>query len=124
MKYERPNIGLVIEQKINELGITKSELARRINIPNQNINRLLEKSSIDTDKLILICEALDYDFFSCFKSGNENYNRAIANGNSSVAAVNSQVSLESETILKERVKNLEQIIAEKERLINVLMNNK
>ena len=45
------NIGLAIEQRINELGITKSEFGRRIGIPNQNVNRVLSKSSIDSDKL-------------------------------------------------------------------------
>lgn len=123
MKYERPNIGLLIEQKINELGLNKSELARRINVPNQNINRLLEKSSIDTDKLVQISEALDFDFFDYFHIKEKDIN-AIANGHSSVAAINSSVTMESNGILKERVKYLEELLAEKERLITVLMERK
>ena len=35
------NVGLAIEQRINELGITKSEFGRRIGIPNQNGARSL-----------------------------------------------------------------------------------
>lgn len=62
------NVGLAIEQRINELGITKSEFGRRIGIPNQNVNRILSKSSIDSDKLVEICNALDYDFFKLFSS--------------------------------------------------------
>lgn len=62
------NLGLAIEQRINELGITKSEFGRRIGIPNQNVNRLLSKSSIDSDKLVEICKALDFDFFKLFSS--------------------------------------------------------
>lgn len=62
------NVGLAIEQRINELGITKSEFGRRIGIPNQNVNRVLSKSSIDSDKLVDICNALDYDFFKLFSS--------------------------------------------------------
>jgi len=33
------NIGLAIEQRVNELGISKSELARRLGIAQQNVNK-------------------------------------------------------------------------------------
>ena len=36
MKIEKVNIGLTIEQKMNELDISKSELSRRIGIANLN----------------------------------------------------------------------------------------
>jgi transcriptional regulator with XRE-family HTH domain len=67
MKYEKVNIGLCIEQRMNELGLNKSELARKLSISNQYINRLFAKESIDTDKLIAISEALDYDFFQLYR---------------------------------------------------------
>lgn len=60
------NIGLVIEQKINEKNISKSEFGRMIGIPQQNVNRILDKPNIDTDKLIKISEALNYNFFQEF----------------------------------------------------------
>lgn len=75
MKIEKVNIGLLIEQKMNELDISKSELARRAGIANQNINRMLERHSIDTEKLVVISEALDFNFFDCFHS----YKSASAN---------------------------------------------
>lgn len=62
MKFEKINIGLLIEQKMNELGVSKSEMARRSGIANQNINRVLERTSIDTDKLVAISEALNFNF--------------------------------------------------------------
>lgn len=71
MKYEKENIGLLIEQRMNELGINKSELARRIGMSSQYMNRLLEKSGVNTDKLISISEALDYDFFAHFRPVDE-----------------------------------------------------
>ena len=49
MKVERVNIGLSIEQRLNELGMSKSEFGRKIGIPQQNVNRILEKASIDGD---------------------------------------------------------------------------
>lgn len=73
------NVGLAIEQRINELGITKSEFGRRIGIPNQNVNRVLSKSSIDSDKLVEICNALDYDFFKLFSSSVEKNKTSLLN---------------------------------------------
>lgn len=63
MSIEKVDIGESIEQKLNELGISKSEFGRKIGIPQQNVNRILSKSSIDTDKLVAISEALDFNFF-------------------------------------------------------------
>lgn len=73
------NVGLAIEQRINELGITKSEFGRRIGIPNQNVNRVLSKSSIDSDKLVEICNALNYDFFKLFSSSVEENKTSLLN---------------------------------------------
>lgn len=80
------NIGLIIEQKLNELNISKSELARRIGIPNQNVNRILEKSSIDTDKLIKISKALDYNFFQEFISTDNDTDKTDGKIQNNVAA--------------------------------------
>ena len=63
---KKVNIGLLIEQRMNELGMSKSELSRRCGIMSQNINRVFAKQSIDTDKLIAISEALDFNFFDFF----------------------------------------------------------
>ena len=68
MSIEKVDIGESIEQKLNELGISKSEFGRKIGIPQQNVNRILSKSSIDTDKLVAISEALDFNFFDCFRT--------------------------------------------------------
>lgn len=119
------NIGLSIEQKLNELGINKSEFGRRIGVANQNVNRILERKSIDTDKLIEISNALGYNFFLEFI---EDANNAVANGDGSVAVSgnnNSNVVAGGETaLLKEQVKHLEELLAEKERLIQVLMEGR
>ena len=66
MNIERVNIGLSIEQKLNELGMSKSEFGRKIGVPQQNVNRILDKTSIDTDKLATISEASKCNFhFDC-----------------------------------------------------------
>lgn len=126
MKITKINIGLLIEQKINELGVTKSEFGRRIGIPQQNVNRILSKSSIDTDKLIVICDALRYNFFMDFIDESEApgvtaVNSAVATGN---GTANNSVNITTapsgdSALLAERVRSLEALVAEKERLIKV-----
>ena len=124
MNIERVNIGLSIEQKLNELGMSKSEFGRKIGVPQQNVNRILDKTSIDTDKLATISEALGYNFFKEYTddlsdtsmevslSGNNNQ----VNGNGAHNNINGDVSA---AIWEERVKSLEALLAEKERLIKV-----
>lgn len=124
MNIERVNIGLSIEQKLNELGMSKSEFGRKIGVPQQNVNRILDKTTIDTDKLATISEALGYNFFKEYTddlsdtsmevslAGNNNQ----VNGNGAHNNINGDVSA---AIWEERVKSLEALLAEKERLIKV-----
>lgn len=124
MRIERVNIGLVIEQRLNELCMSKSEFGRKIGIPQQNVNRILDKSSIDTDKLVTIGEALEYNFFKEYTddlSGTSNAvslsgNNNQVNGHGAHDNINGDVSA---AIWEERVKALEALLAEKERLIKV-----
>lgn len=124
MKFEKVNIGLLIEQKMNELDINKSEMARRSGIANQNINRVLERSSIDTDKLVAISEALNFNFFDCFRTIEEQGAATADNGGVAVAGngtahhITTNASADA-AVLQERIKSLEALLAEKERLIKV-----
>jgi transcriptional regulator with XRE-family HTH domain len=117
------NIGSIIERRINKLGLSKSEFGRRIGVPQQHVNRILEKESIDTDKLITISEALGYNFFleyldadvagtvTTTMSGNGNqWNGHGAHGN---------VNGSDTALLEERIKRLEEVLVEKERLIKL-----
>ena len=128
MKIERINIGLIIEQKLNELGMSKSEFGRKIGIPQQNVNRILDKSSIDTDKLITISEALGYNFFTEYEddlstkvakvslSGNNNQ----LNGHGAHGNINGGTTVDV-AVLEERIKAMQQLLDEKERTIKILM---
>lgn len=60
------HIGQEIEARINQLNITASEFARRIDTSKQNVNRILKKESIDTATLQKYCEVLDFNFFKLF----------------------------------------------------------
>lgn len=124
MKFEKVNIGLLIEQKMNELDINKSEMARRSGIANQNVNRVLERSSIDTDKLVAISEALNFNFFDCFRTIEEQGTATADNGGVAVAGNGTAHHFTTNAsctvaVLQERIKSLEALLAEKERLIKV-----
>lgn len=61
-------IGKCIEQRINELGISKSEFAKKIGVLQPNVGRILESDNIKTDKLVEISNALGYNFFQLYSS--------------------------------------------------------
>lgn len=66
------HIGHEIEARINQLNISKSEFARRIGTSKQNVNRILEKESIDTATLVKYGDVLDCNFFTLYYNLNQN----------------------------------------------------
>lgn len=121
MEIARINIGLSIEQRLNELGMSKSELGRKIGIPQQNINRILDKSSIDTDKLAAISKALDFNFFDCFRPIETNETKGTAmdgsvavSDNATAHHISTNVVSGGDAIQAERIKSLETLLKEKD----------
>jgi transcriptional regulator with XRE-family HTH domain len=57
------HIGNIIASRLEAVGMSKSEFARRINKARQNINDILNRTSMDTELLFNISKALNYDFF-------------------------------------------------------------
>lgn len=127
MRIEKVNIGLAIEQRLKELGMSKSEFGRKIGIPQQNVNRILDKSSIDTDKLVTICEALEFNFFNEYTDDLSSTSTAVSlsgnnnqvNGHGAHDNINGDVST---AIWEECIKSLEALLEEKERTIQILMS--
>lgn len=130
MKLQTVNIGLAIEQIINERGISKSEFGRKIGVAQQNVNRILERSTIDTDKLVTISEALDFNFFTCFRAVDESGAAIADNGAVAVAGgatahhITTNATNAGDAILQQKVASLEALLAEKERLITVLLDTR
>ena len=60
------HIGHEIAKRITQLGISRSEFARRAGMLQQHVKGLLERQSLDTEKLTTICEALDFNFFTLY----------------------------------------------------------
>ena len=130
MKLQTVNIGLAIEQIINERGISKSEFGRKIGVAQQNVNRILERSTIDTDKLVAISEALDFNFFTCCCAVDESGAAIADNGAVAVAGgatahhITTNATNAGDTILQQKVASLKALLAEKERLITVLLDTR
>ena len=62
MKKNLP-IGQLICEELRSQGKTNRWLAERINVNIRTVNKIFEKSVIDTQQLTLISEALGVDFF-------------------------------------------------------------
>lgn len=60
------HIGQAIEKRRAELEINKSELGRRIGVPQQHVNRILERDTMETKRLVKVSQVLDFNFFSLF----------------------------------------------------------
>ena len=55
-------IGRIIQAKVDEKGISYSEFARRINCARFSLYNIFNSKSIDIERLLLISEALNYNF--------------------------------------------------------------
>ena len=62
------HIGEAIKKRLDELKMTKTEFGRLIDTPQQHVNSIFNRENIDTGKLIKICRALKFNFFSLYCS--------------------------------------------------------
>lgn len=70
-KITMPELGLLIEKRMKDLKMTQIEFATAIGIARSDVNRILRKISFDTDKLRIISEALNHNFFKDFYSAKD-----------------------------------------------------
>lgn len=123
IKVSHVHVGHAIENRRKELGISKSELGRRIGVTQQHVNRILERETMETSKLVKVCEALDFNFFTLFwpvqhqisaylaavaVDGNAHNNIGDAELVAQLNKVQSEVENKNETIelLKEQIESL------------------
>lgn len=108
----------------------KAKFSARIGVKPQTVSSWIARNTFDAEVIYANCSEISADWLlsngdgEMLKSIN---NIATASGNSSVAVTgnnNSNISSGDTAVLQERVKSLETIVAEKERLITVLMERK
>ncbi len=116
-------LGDKIKKAINDKGITVTEFSKKINKSRNYVYAIFEKDSIDTSLLADIAKALSVPITSFFDdveskqtyvSGNKNQ---IGNGNVIIDDCPAQLNE-----AHKEIEHLKQIIEEKERLIQVLLN--
>lgn len=117
------HVGEAIEKRRNELGLSKSELGRKIGVPQQHVNRILERETMETKRLIKVSEALGFNFFTLFcpvqhqisaylaavtLEGNAHNNIGDAELAAQLTKAQSEVDSQKETIklLKEQIDSL------------------
>jgi predicted transcriptional regulator len=64
--HEDIDIGTLILDKLKENGQAVSWLAKKVNTDRSNFYRILKRNHIDTDLLMDISRALNFDFFACY----------------------------------------------------------
>ena len=116
------HIGTEIDHRMKHLHMTKAEFAQRLGIPKQNVNRIINSKYIMTDRLLTICDILNFDFFSLYQDGANNNIHLVANDDSTITAFNHDVNISDCAVLQERIRSLENLLLEKERLIQVLLH--
>lgn len=59
---QKLHIGQMIKAVFDESGMSVAELARRIHTARSNVYFIFERSSIDMEQLLDLCDALDHNF--------------------------------------------------------------
>ncbi|MCR5193404.1 MAG: helix-turn-helix domain-containing protein [Bacteroidales bacterium] len=61
-------IGQIIREELRRQGHTNEWLAERINVHPRTVQKIFLKTSIDTQQLLTISQALDIDFFKMYSN--------------------------------------------------------
>lgn len=144
IELKEVHIGQAIDKRREELNMSKSEFGRLIKVPQQHVNRIFERETIETAKLVKICRVLDFNFFALYCDFPENvyaFMAAVAMGNGNAlnyigdAALASQIEKQAQKIesmeenkttlnarisdLKDQIASLKSQLADKDELIKV-----
>lgn len=114
-----------MEMLVNErFNGNKAAFAKTIEMPPTSMSSYLgnkRRSKPSVDMVAKIVTALDVDarWLLCGEGASTTNAKVETNGDFSPASVHGNVSVESDAVLAERIKSLEALLAEKERLIKV-----
>lgn len=120
------SIGLKIKELASEEKITLADLAKRLGKTKQAIYEMVEKEDVNTSILRKLSAEFNIPIIYFFEE-DEAGMQVIAHNNSQAVGIGNinQTDRQVEiSLLEEKVKHLEELLAEKERLINVLMEKK
>ena len=121
---------LMLEQLINHYtNGNKAKFAAMIGIKPQLLSKWISRNTFDAEKIYRGCKSISSRWLlngegNFLRDGQNGNNTIETNGDYSPASMNGNVSVHSDANLADKVKYLEQLLAEKERLITVLMERK
>ncbi|MCO6499099.1 MAG: helix-turn-helix transcriptional regulator [Vicingus serpentipes] len=72
------HIGKIIERQVEQSGMTKAAFADRIGKTRNTVYDIFSRTTIDTDLLKKISEALHYDFFQHYKPEESDFIKSVA----------------------------------------------
>ena len=115
------SIGLKIKELASKKNITLADLAKRLGKTKQAVYEMVEKEDVNTSILKKLCSEFNVPI-SYFFDGDETGVQVIAHHNSQAVGIGNITQSGDQTeisLLKEKIKHLEELLAEKERLIKV-----
>lgn len=119
------SIGLKIKELAGKKNITLADLAKKIGKTKQAVYEIVEKEDVNTALLRKLSDVFNVPIGYFFEDDVEmrvvadNHSQAVGIGNITHSDGQAEIA-----ILEERVRHLEALLAEKERLITVLMDKK
>lgn len=66
VELKEVHLGQEIKKRLEALKMTKTEFGRLIGVPQQHVNRIFERDTMETKKLVRVCRALDFNFFALY----------------------------------------------------------
>ena len=60
-------IGKLIQERLESVGMSKAELARRLHMSPVNVYKIFKRDTIEITQLCRISEALRYDFLELYR---------------------------------------------------------
>ncbi|MBI4931000.1 MAG: helix-turn-helix domain-containing protein [Bacteroidetes bacterium] len=68
MEKENIHIGNMIKVRMKEMRLSPTEFAKRLGYSLPGTTSIFERQTMQTDVLLKVCKALDYDFFKHYVS--------------------------------------------------------
>lgn len=122
--------GEALKEFLFKKKVSQSEVARQLKISQQSFNQMLSSADVKTSLLERIAKVLNVTISSIY---GEKSSDAVANGDGCVAVngnntvahhITTNATNASDVMLQQKVEALEALLAEKERLITVLLDTR
>jgi plasmid maintenance system antidote protein VapI len=140
IELKEAHVGQIIKDRLYELGMKKNTFAQKVGVPQQHINRILDRETMETAKLVKVSQVLGINIFAKFcnfptqvsaylsavSMGNGDSNNNI--GGAAVIAEMEKYKAKVESmqtnikLLEDQIATLKQLNESQERTISILQS--